>query len=66
VTALFYHGVATATDVANVFMTYTTLGAIDWTGNQVLNLYSSANTINSVVMNDLTTYGILTQNGAVV
>ena len=66
VTALFYHGVATATDVANVFMTYTTLGTLDWTGNQVLNLYSSANTINSVVMNDLTTYGILTQNGAVV
>lgn len=66
VVSLFYHGVATATDVPNVYMTYATLGTLDWTANQVLNLYSSATTINSVVMNDLTTYGILTQNGAVV
>lgn len=64
--AIFYDGVASGVGVPAPFMTYTTLGTIAWASNQVLNLYLAANTVNSIVMNDLITYGIRTPNGAVV
>lgn len=65
VTSIFEAGVASA-GAPTAYMVYTTLGTVAWGSNQVLNLYTAANTINSIVLNDLTTYGIRTQNGAVV
>lgn len=65
VTSIFEAGAATA-GAPTAYMVYTTLSVADWNNNQVLNLFLAANTINSIVMNDLMTYGIQTRNGAVV
>jgi hypothetical protein len=65
ITSIFEAGVASA-GAPTAYMVYTTLGAVTWDVNQYITFWAAANTINSIVLNDLTYYAVRTQNGAVV
>jgi hypothetical protein len=66
VAAVFFDGVASGAGSPAPFMTYTTLGTLDWTTNQVLKLFANVNTATSITMQDYTVYGVRTENGATV